>query len=180
MLPMSQQHIEIWNSSADAFTERYNAVTEEQWSATTPCDGWTVKDLVDHAVGVQCQFAGNLVGADIAEGADWPTARQAIEAALGNEGALEGMTEMGPMGTVPKTVPFGIAASDLLVHTWDLARAIGADETLPAGPVAATYAGLQRFPEEAMRGETMFGPAVECAEDADEQTKMLSFAGRTV
>lgn len=180
MQPMSQQHIDIWNSSADAFTARFEAISEDQWSASTPCDGWSVKELVDHAVGVQCQFAGGLVGAEIAEGADWPTAREAIRAALTNESALEGMTEMGPMGTVPKTVPFGIAASDLLIHSWDLARAIGADETLPAGPVAATHAGLQRFPEQAMRGENMFGPAIDCAEDADEQTKMLSFAGRKV
>ncbi len=177
---MSQEHIDIWNQTADAFTQRYDAITEEQWSASTPCEGWTVKDLVDHAVGVQVQYVGGLVGADIADGADWPAVRDAIRGAVGNEGALEGTTEMGPMGTVPKTVPFGVGASDLLIHAWDLARSIGADETLPAGPVAATHAGLQRFPEQAMRGENMFGPAVECADDADEQTKMLSFAGRTV
>lgn len=177
---MSQQHIDIWNASADAFTERYDAITDEQWSASTPCDGWTVKDLVDHAVGVQVQFTGGMLGADIAEGADWPTVRDAIRGALGNESALEGTTEMGPMGTVPKTVPFGVSASDLLIHTWDLARAIGADETLPPEGVSATYAGLQRFPEPMMRAENMFDPAVPCADDADEQTKMLSFAGRKV
>ncbi len=177
---MSQEHIDIWNSSADAFTQRFEAISEEQWAASTPCEGWTVKELVDHAVGVQVQFAGGLVGADIPEGADWPTARDAIQAALATEGVLDGMTEMPPMGTVPKTVPFGISASDLLIHTWDLARAIGADESLPAAPVAATHAGLQRFPEQAMRGEGMFGPAIDCGDDADEQTKMLGFAGRAV
>ena len=177
---MSQEHIDIWNATADAFSERYDAIADGQMSAATPCDGWTVQELVDHAVGVQVGYAGGLVGADIPEGADWPTARDAIRAALGNGGALDGMTEMPPMGTVPKTVPFGIAASDLLIHTWDLARAIGADETLPGAAVTATHNGLQRFPEQAMRGEGMFGPAIECADDADEQTKMLSFAGRQV
>jgi len=177
---MSQQHIDIWNSSADAFSARYDAITEEQWAASTPCEGWTVKDLVDHAVGVQIGFAAGLVGADVAEGADWPAARDAIRAAAQDASVLEGTTDMGPMGEVPKTVPFGIAASDLLVHTWDLARAIGADETLPADAVSAAYAGLQRFPEPMMRAPERFGPAIECADDADEQTKMLSFAGRTV
>lgn len=177
---MSQEHIDIWNAAADAFTQRYEAITDEQWAASTPCDGWTVKDLVDHAVGVQVSYTGGLVGADIAEGADWPTTREAIRAGLGNEGVLDGTTDMGPMGTVPKTVPMGISASDLLIHTWDLARAIGADETLPAAAVAATHAGLQRFPQEAMRGAEMFGAEVECADDADAQTKMLSFAGRSV
>jgi len=177
---MSQQHIDIWNESADAFSQRYDAITEEQWSASTPCDGWTVKDLVDHAVGVQVGFAGGLVGAEIAEGADWPTARDAIRAAAGDPSCLEGTTDMPPMGTVPKMVPFGIAASDLLVHTWDLARAIGADETLPEAAVAATHMGLQRFPEEMMRSEGMFDAQVECAPDADAQTQMLTFAGRAV
>lgn len=177
---MSQQHIDIWNNSADAFSARYDAMTADQASAASPCEGWTAQDVIDHAVGVQAAFLGPMLSADIAEGADWPAVRDAIRAALGNEDALEGTTDMGPMGTVPKTVPFGIAASDLLVHAWDLARAIGADETLPEDAVAAAYAGLQRFPEQMMRAPERFGAAIECAEDADLQTKMLSFAGRAV
>lgn len=177
---MSQQHIDIWNSAADAFSQRYDAITEAQWDAATPCEGWNVKDLVEHAVGVQMGFAAGLVGAEVPEGAEWPAVRDAISAAAANDGALDGTTDMGPMGEVPKTVPFGIAASDMLVHAWDIARAIGADETLPAEAVSAAYAGLQRFPEAMMRAPERFGPAIECADDADEQTKMLSFAGRTV
>jgi uncharacterized protein (TIGR03086 family) len=177
---MSQQHIDLWNTVADAFTQRYDAVTEEQWNATTPCEGWCVKDLVDHAVGVQASYTGNMLGTEIPEGTDWPTAREAIRSALGNDGALEGTTDGGPMGEVPKTVPMGIAVGDLLIHTWDLARAIGADEQLPAEAVSATYGGLQRFPEEMMRNSGMFGPAIDAPADADEQTKLLLFAGRNV
>lgn len=177
---MSQEHIDIWNSSADAFSARYDAMTADQGSAASPCEGWTAQDVIDHAVGVQAGFLGPMLGAEIPEGADWPTVRDAVRAALQNDGALEGTTDMGPMGTVPKTVPFGIAASDLLVHAWDLARSIGADETLPEDAVAAAYAGLQRFPEQMMRAPERFGPAIECADDADMQTKMLCFAGRNV
>ncbi len=177
---MSQQHIDIWNSSADAFTARFDAITDDQWEASTPCAEWNVKELVEHSVGVQVGFAGALVGAEIPEGADWPTARDAIRAALQNESALDGMTEMGPMGEVPKTVPFGIAASDLLVHSWDLARAIGADESLPADAVAATHAGLKRFPPAMMRAEGRFADEVEAADSDDAQTQLLKFAGRQV
>ncbi len=74
----------------------------------------------------------------------------------------------------------GIGVSDLVIHTWDLSRAIGADESLPAEAVTATHMGLQKFPPEMMRSEGFFGEAVECADDADEQTKMLSFTGRKV
>ena len=46
--------------------------------------------------------------------------------------------------------------------------------------MAAAHAGLQRFPEQAMRRAGMFGPAIEAPADADEQTRMLGFAGRAV
>jgi len=75
---------------------------------------------------------------------------------------------------------FGILTSDLLVHTWDVARGIGADESLPAEAVTACYMGLQKFPEEMMRAGGRFAAAVPCADDADEQTQLLSFTGRQV
>ena len=177
---MSQQHQDLWRETADAFDQRYRAITEAQWDAATPCEGWTVKDLVAHAVGVQQNVGGGLLGAQFDEGAEWPVVRDAIEAALGDEGVLEGMSEGGPFGAMPKAMMFGIATNDLLLHTWDLARAIGADETLPAGPVTACYMGLQKMPSEALRSEGRFAPAIEAADDADEQTKLLSFAGRQV
>jgi uncharacterized protein (TIGR03086 family) len=177
---MSQQHIDLWKQAADAFDQRYQAIGEANWEASSTCEGWNVKELVDHAVGVQAGMIAGLVGAEIAEGAAWPEVNQAISAALGNEGALDGTVPFGAMGDVPKSMALGIGTSDLLIHSWDLARSIGADEALPAEAVTATHMGLQKFPPQAMRGEGMFGPAIECAEDADEQTKMLSFAGRQV
>ena len=99
---MSQEHIAIWNSTADSFSARYDAITDEQWAASTPCEGWTVKDLVDHAVGVQSGMVAGLVGADVAEGADWPTALEAIRAALETDGALEGTTELPRWARCPR------------------------------------------------------------------------------
>lgn len=64
------------------------------------------------------------------------------------------------------------------VASWDLARSIGADDTLPAGAVEATLMGLGRLPEEMLRSETMFGPAVEVAADASPQDRLLGFVGR--
>lgn len=177
---MIQQHIDIWKQTADAFDQRYQAIEDAHWSAATPCEGWAVKELVEHAVGTQKMMGGGMVGAEIPEDADWPTVRDAIGAALQAEGALDGTTTFGPMGEVPKAMVFGIGTSDLLMHTWDLARAIGADESLPAEAVSASYMGLQRFPEEMRLAEGRFAPPVPCADDADEQTKLLSFSGRQV
>lgn len=176
---MSQQHIELWKQTSEAFDQRYQALTPEQMAAASPCEGWTVKDVVDHAAGVQLGFAGGMVGAEIPEGADWPTVKSALDEAVAVEGCLDGMTNHPAFGEVPKAMLFGIATSDLLIHTWDLARGAGLDETLPAAPVTASYMGLQKMGD-GVRSHGMFGPEVPCADDADEQTKLLSYAGRQV
>lgn len=177
---MSQQHIDLWRQAADAFDQRYNAIGDDQWQQATPCTEWQVRQLVDHAVGVQQSLGGNTVGADIEEGADWPATRDAIDAALATEGALDGTTEHPAFGEVPKAMMIGIGTSDLLLHTWDLARAIGADEALPAEAVSACYAGLQQLPEEVRLAPGRFGSPIEPPADADEQTRLLLFSGRQV
>jgi uncharacterized protein (TIGR03086 family) len=169
--------IDMWQSVADAFDQRYQAVTDEQWQTATPCEEWCVRDLVDHAVGVQINFGGSL-GSTASEGDDWPTVKAAMEAALATDGVLDGTTEHPAFGEVPKAQVFGIAINDLLIHTWDLARAIGADEELPPDAVAAAYTGLQQLPVEILRSPGRFGAAVDVDDTADQQTQLLGFAGR--
>jgi hypothetical protein len=68
---------------------------------------------------------------------------------------------------------------DILVHTWDLARAVGGDETLPEDVVVASYSGLK--PMDAMiRQPGIFGPKIAPAEGDDIQTEFLKFLGRAV
>jgi hypothetical protein len=70
-------------------------------------------------------------------------------------------------------------SSDVLIHTWDLARAVGGDERLDADAVTGTYSGLK--PMDAMiRMPGVFGPKVTPPEGADEQTELLCFLGRQV
>lgn len=175
---MSQQHIDLWKTTAEAFDQRHAAIGE-QTGASTPCTEWDVAALVDHAAGVQQGFVGSLVGAEIADGADWPTTKAAIDSAMTAE-SLAGTTNHPAFGEVPKAMLVGIATSDLLVHTWDLARAIGADETLPPEAVTVCFGGLQQLPEEIRLGDGRFAPSVDTAADADEQTKFLAFSGRQV
>ena len=82
-----------------------------------------------------------------------------------------------PFGESPAGEALGIPTMDMLVHTWDLSRAIGADESLPEEICAHAYEQLQ--PMDAMlRGPGRFGPRVEVADDADIQTKLIAFCGR--
>ena len=63
------------------------------------------------------------------------------------------------------------------MHTWDLSRATGQDETLDADKCAVMLAGMEPI-EDAMRSSGQYGPRVEVPDDADVQTRMLAFIGR--
>jgi uncharacterized protein (TIGR03086 family) len=169
--------IELWQQVADAFDQRYRAIADAQWAASTPCEEWTVRDLVDHAVGVQVRYGAPL-GAAAPDGADWAAARAALVAALAAPGALDGTVDHPALGEVPKAALVGIATYDLLIHTWDLARAIGADEALPAEPVAAAEQALRALPADVVRSPGRYATEVEVPADADPQARMLAFAGR--
>ena len=70
-----------------------------------------------------------------------------------------------------------LMTTDVLVHTWDLARATGQDETLDADAVSHAYSGL--LPMDGMiRMPGVFGAKLDTPADAPEQTKFLRFLGR--
>ena len=168
---------EIWLLAADSFEATLAQVGDDQWAAPTGCGEWTVRDLVDHALFWQCNLAG-MVGAQVTPEDGWDTIKAAIVGGLEDPSALDGAIEAGPMTGMPKHQGMGLATADVLVHGWDLARAIGADDTLPAAAVEAVHMGLAQAPAEMIRGPEVFGPIVEVPADASAQDKLIGFVGR--
>lgn len=166
---------DIWELAADKWDEVVSQVGDDDWSKPTPCDGWTVRDLVDHAMHWQGR-GGGVFGADVGPDADWATLKPALATALADPANLEGTAES--LGGTPKQAVAGLITADLLVHSWDLATSIGADTTLPETAAESTLMGLQRLPDEMLRSDRMFGPAVEVADDASAQDKLIAFVGR--
>jgi uncharacterized protein (TIGR03086 family) len=166
---------DIWRQAADKWSNVLGQVGDDQWDAATPCEEWTVRDLVDHCLHWQA-MGGGILGAGTQPGDDWATIQPKLSAALDDPSNLEGTAEQ--MGGMPKHQVLGFVIGDLLIHSWDLARSIGADESLPPAAVESTLLGLQRVPPEMLRTENMFGPPIDVADDADEQTKLLAFVGR--
>ena len=167
---------DMWQQAATKWTEMSNQITEADWDKPcSSCPEWTVRDLVDHAMGWQAT-GGGIIGASIPEGADWAAIQPAIAASFQDPSNLEGEAE--GFGGMPKQGVAGMVIGDLLVHSWDLAQALGLDGTLPAEAAEATLMGLQRMPEPMLRGENMFGPAIEMPDDASTQDKLLGFVGR--
>lgn len=163
---------DIWGLAADKWDEVMAQVGEADMATSTTCDGWSVQDLVDHAMGWQGR-GGAAFGV---EAADWAERKPALKAALADPANLEGTVEA--FGGMPKQAVAGLLTTDLLVHAWDLARSVGADETLPDAAVQSALMGLQRLPEPMLRSENMFGAAVEVPEDAIAQDRLIAFVGR--
>lgn len=84
-----------------------------------------------------------------------------------------------PMGDIPVSQLMNFRIADLTLHSWDLARSIGANEELPATLVDLVYGTLQ--PLEAIIGQIgVFGegPSGDIAADASTQLKLLDLTGR--
>lgn len=168
-----------------AFTARVHGVPEGAWDSPSPCEGWTARDIVGHLTEWIPGFFGDH-GVDFPEipaVADDPVgAWQAVLAPIA--GALADPEQAARMIETPfhtmslaETVDM-IVTGDVFTHTWDLARATGQDEALDPDQVQRMMAGMGSIPDEVLRGGGMFGPALDVADDADEQTRLLAFLGR--
>ena len=47
--------LDIWRQAAAKWSAVYGQVTESQWERPTPCDEWTVRQLVDHTLSWQAE-----------------------------------------------------------------------------------------------------------------------------
>jgi len=175
-----------YRSLAASMTETIGGVAPDGWEATTPCEGWTARDLVGHLVDTSGMFLG-FIEQSPPEGpsvGDDPlgafvTARDAVQAAL-DDPATASKEYDGLFGRTTFAAGVdGFLAADLVIHRWDLARATGQDETLPPDEVERIFESLAPMDEQ-MRQPGAFGPKVEPPPGADEQTKLLCFLGRHV
>ena len=176
--------LSMWRQVAAGFDQRLAKVGVDDWAATTCCPEWTVTQLVEHAIGSQ-RFIPKALGAsgsidveteDLVQ--TWEAVRAAADQALGAPGAIDEIVTL-PFGEMPAGEGLGFPIGDLLVHTWDLARAIGADDRLDAQACAVVYANLEPI-DGSIRAPGFFGPKLEPAPDADAQDRLLAFVGRQV
>jgi uncharacterized protein (TIGR03086 family) len=174
---------------ADEFGRRVEAIGDEQWHLPTPCTEWDVTALVRHLI-YEClwlkpllegetikqvgdRFEGDILGAD--PKAAWRRASSDAVAVAKPE-LLERTVRLsyGPSSghDYAKEV-----ATDLLIHAWDLARGISADERLDPELIETAHERLAPIiPQLTQTG--LFGEVVDVPEGVDLQTKLLALLGR--
>jgi uncharacterized protein (TIGR03086 family) len=175
---------ERYRNVAAQMTARVTAVPAEAWDNPSPCEGWAARDVIDHLVGWISAFPLGTVGIGIAApsvredvvGA-WEVLDRAIQAALDDPHTATRELD-SPMGRVTLEQAIDMfCTADVLVHTWDLARATGLDETLDVEDVHRLLVAMEPM-DDILRASGQYGPRVAVTPDADEQTRLIAFTGR--
>jgi uncharacterized protein (TIGR03086 family) len=190
--------VERFGRAAAGFGRVLGAVRPDQWDRPTPCPDWDVRRLVNHVVRGNLNYRDLVRGAPAAQflrmrdadalGADPVAAFTAsvreCAAAFAGPGVLERVVDY-PLGPLPGRRALAVRTADTVVHTWDLARAVGADEALDPGLVdwidrhrAQIYADLPETPADAASTHRFFGPATAPVAGEGQQERVLRWMGR--
>jgi uncharacterized protein (TIGR03086 family) len=174
------------------FERRLAAVTPAQLSQPTPCEEWTVSDLVSHVVGESimsvrllhgAEALGATVGldADILDGdpfAAFITSAEAERSAFEESGAMERIVHH-PAMDMPGAQLLGFRIGGLTLHAWDLARSTRGDEVIDSELVEAVWAQLSPMaPFIGQTGVFGAGQSGDLCQDAPLQLRLLDLSGR--
>jgi uncharacterized protein (TIGR03086 family) len=182
--------LDLLSRADDGFAQRLALVRPGQWAAPTPCTEWDVRALVNHVVGANRRYTMLLHGAttDEAEATraadhlgDDPVASFAateaeLKAAFGEPGAMA-RTAYHRAGERTGAQLLEMRVLDVAVHTWDLARAIGAGESLDPDLVAFALTLQDTFGAARQRGAFAPPPGKPPA-DGSAQARLLYLSGR--
>ncbi|MFC4855738.1 TIGR03086 family metal-binding protein [Actinophytocola glycyrrhizae] len=181
--------MELYTQAQDEFDKMLAAVPPAGWTTPSMCRDWTVRDVAGHAIWGQRQLHSWATGApdpapDGAPGMPTPavmagedpltTWRAARTVPSGEE--LKRTVTITGMGEIPVAALLSLLVTDLSAHTWDIGHALGLPVRLPPELVTASFDWAR---DHVVRRPGFFDQEVPVAQDADAQTRMLAFLGRT-
>jgi uncharacterized protein (TIGR03086 family) len=156
--------------ACDAFTVIVDRASGH-WEQPSPCSEWTARGVVEHVIGFHDVLLLVPLDAKPTRPKDDPVERwrlsvDAIFGALARPGALDDRASL-----------LGVLTTDVLVHSWDLAQAIGVETSLDPRlcDLGLTRALAHR---EQIEQSGMFAGAVPVPDDADVQARLLGLFGR--
>jgi uncharacterized protein (TIGR03086 family) len=170
-------------------------VPEDRLGLGTPCEHYTVADLLDHLMGLAQAFTlaaekvtppgGSRPPEPSGARLDprWrtvlPERLDRLAGAWRRPEAWNGTTEAGGV-TMPAGIAGLVALDELVLHGWDLARATGQDFTCDPATTRTVHDFLRQGAEESGgRGqEGLFAAVVAVPPDAPLLDRALGYAGR--
>ncbi|KUJ70858.1 hypothetical protein ACZ90_00655 [Streptomyces albus subsp. albus] len=184
--PLLTRHSE----AVELFSDKVHAIRPDQWDAATPCTEWSVRDLVNHLTVEQLWVPPLVEGSSIEEQGDafegdvlgddpvaaWDRAAAAAKDAFRAPGALDRTVHLS-FGDTPAAHYCAQMTTDAVVHAWDLARGIGADDRIPDELVAFSVREVTPYAAD-LEKSGLFAAPIEAPAGADVQTKLLALLGR--
>jgi uncharacterized protein (TIGR03086 family) len=162
--------------------------TIQDWDASTPDTEWTVRDLVAHVTEEQQWVPYLLAGTTIAVAkaeiqplrlddlrGEWELYSLAATAAW-KATPPEALVHLS-YDTVTMADYLREQVSDVAIHTWDLARAIGADEKLDDELVEAVWTVFEPQAD-TLAASGLYAAPVPIPDDAPLQQRLLALTGR--
>lgn len=182
--------IAAYRRALGGFGDLVAQVRPNQWAAPTPCQAWTVRELVNHIVyedrwtvplinGASLASVGNRFERDLLGDDPVAATRDALAeavAAVSAPGALKRTVELS-FGMTPVEDYIRQLLADHLVHGWDLAAAIDADRDLDDALVDEVTVWLPAN-EDAYRAGGAIAAVVEVPTDARTQDRLIAAFGR--
>jgi uncharacterized protein (TIGR03086 family) len=171
-----------------------DGIDDSQLANPSPCEGWTVRDVLNHITGGAEMFAisaregsvpdemlgqlmaGDNLGTDFR--ASFGAAADAALSAFGEPGVLDKTVKL-PFGEMPAGAALNIAIFDLTTHAWDLAQATGQSTALDPEVLGVAMGIARQMLTDDMRMPGVFGAEVTVAADAPLQDQLAAFTGRT-
>lgn len=165
-------------------------VSTADYGAPTPCADWDLRAVLNHVVSgnrwvrplvegrtiaqVGDAFSGDLLGNEPIPA--YERSADDAQSAFYAPGAMTASCAVS-YGPIPGAQYCAHRFVDLVIHGWDLAAAVGAEYRIPADMIEAVHRIVDPMMGE-LRDAGMFADAIEAAEEADEQTKLLAWFGR--
>jgi uncharacterized protein (TIGR03086 family) len=158
----------------------------KNWEAASPVEGWTARDVVRHLVTWLPGFLEGGSDARLTPGppvdedpvAAWSDHAVQVQSLLDDPTTDELVYANQFLGDMPLAQAIDqFYTADVFMHTWDLARASGQDDTLDEQRCKVMYEEM--LPLDALlRSSGQFGPRVHVPPDASYQDKLIGFIGR--
>jgi uncharacterized protein (TIGR03086 family) len=170
---------------AARFTDVVEAVPAGAWSSPAPCEGWVARDIVRHLIEwVPSFFSRAGIELPVSMSVDddpvkaWAQLRDALQARLDDPAVSESEIDIEPVGrhTVAAAIEQFVTA-DIVVHTWDLAKAAGLDATIDRDMATRMLPGMAAIGD-MLVASGHYKPAVAVPDDATVEDKLIASTGR--
>ncbi len=181
--------------AAQSLAATIRTLGDDQLTLATPCPAYRVGDLVDHIGGLALAFTSAARKVDLAGSAIPPLGNAAnledgwrariahdldeLATAWQDPTAYVGHTRAGGVDLDGPTAGT-VALSELVLHGWDLAQAIGHPYAVEADAVEACHGFFSMFSgpgTEELRGDA-FGPVIAVDAQAPALDRLLGLSGR--